>query len=172
MPFNRVASEESQVLASQFSSPVGQWSPLILYRLSSADERSPSHISNRAFLNRNSIISTSGESAFSLSSDSKYPFGAFKHGALIPYVYHPGLDCNHEPEDGFPDNSDDPQASDVQPNLRAFLNVGSLILLILGLLILFIFYPVFTYLSDRDFSAAITGNYLVNSTGQVPASVT
>ena len=52
-------------------------------------------------------------------------------------------------------------------NLRAVLNVGSLFLLVLGLMFLFIFYPVYHYLTAHEFSAAIVGNSLVNSTGQV-----
>jgi hypothetical protein len=85
----------------------------------------------------------------------------------VPYVYDPGLDLD-EPEEEDPLH--DPNA-DATPNsfpFRGLLNVSVLLLLILALLCLFIIYPVVSYLHDRNQSDAITGNVLVNATGQVP----
>jgi hypothetical protein len=168
MHFNRVASEDSQVLASNRASlPAGQRGAMILYRLTAEDDRG-ALTPPRALPTRDSVLSTSGDSIFSLSYDSKYPSGtSHARGTLVPYVYDPGLDLD-EPEEEDPLH--DPNA-DATPNsfpFRGLLNVSVLLLLILALLCLFIIYPVVSYLHDRNQSDAITGNVLVNATGQVP----
>lgn len=166
--FNRVASEDSQVLtASNITSlPVGQRGSMILYRLAAEDDRG-ALTRPRPLPNRDSVLSTSGDSIFSLSYDSKYPSGTWHaRGALVPYVYDPTLD---EPEDDDPldDPNDDTFHSNNFP-YRGVLNVGVLLLLILALLSLFIIYPVLSYYQDRAQKDVITGNVLVNGTGQVP----
>jgi len=170
----RVASEESQAFASQDPYAPGHRGSMILYRLSAATSTDPkdTHLlqpPKNVLANRDSVWSTSGDSIFSLSSDSKYPYGAFKHGALVPYAFDPDLEHTNEPEED--DFLHDPEDARLRPpsrmNLRAVLNVGSLFLLILGLMFLFIFYPAYHYLTAHEFSAAIVGNTLVNSTGQV-----
>ncbi|PPQ73670.1 hypothetical protein CVT26_010762 [Gymnopilus dilepis] len=51
---------------------------------------------------------------------------------------------------------------------RGVFNIGMLALLILGLLTLFVFYPVFTFYRDRRFNEAVEGNIRINGTGQAP----
>ncbi|KAL4079863.1 glycoside hydrolase family 16 protein [Scleroderma yunnanense] len=176
MPIPRVASEESQALASHYlNAPPGYRGSMILYRLSvatstSTDQKDTLQPPQNVLGNGGSRLSASGDSIFSLSSDSKYPFGAFKHGALVPYAIDPELEIINEPEeDDFLHDPEDPRLrSPSRMNLRALLNVGSLFLLILGLMFLFVFYPVYNILANHDISAAMVGNALVNSTGQVP----
>ena len=172
----RVASEESQAFASQNPYASGHRGSMILYRLSGATSTSTDPKDTQSLqppqnvlANRISTVTTSGDSIFSLSPDSKYPYGAFKHGALVPYAFDPDLEYTNEPEtDDFLHDPEDPRlGSPSRMNLRAVLNVGSLFLLVLGLMFLFIFYPVYHYLTAHEFSAAIVGNSLVNSTGQV-----
>ncbi|KAG1867668.1 beta-glucan synthesis-associated [Suillus subluteus] len=169
MQFNRVASEDSQVLAvpNVASLPSAQRGSMILYRLAAGDNRGPL-VPPRPLPNRDSVFTTgSGDSVFSLSYDSKYPSGAWNaRGALVPYAYDPSLD---EPDEDDPlnDPNDDAFKSDVFP-LRGILNVSVLFLLILALLSLFIIYPVFSYFHDRSQQDAIAGNALVNGTGQIP----
>ncbi|EGN94554.1 glycoside hydrolase family 16 protein [Serpula lacrymans var. lacrymans S7.3] len=52
--------------------------------------------------------------------------------------------------------------------LRGMINVGVLLVLILGLLCLFIFYPVLSYVRNYDHMQAIDGNIMINGTGQAP----
>ncbi|KAI6039110.1 hypothetical protein EDC04DRAFT_2509130, partial [Pisolithus marmoratus] len=176
--FPRVASEESQVLGSQLTSPHVRRGSMILYRLSIPESQRETPSSSIPPLSpkpipavRNSIPSASGDSILSLSADSKYPYGPSRHGALVPYAYDPDLDnSSNEPDiDDFLHDPEDPHSIKPSPvNLRGLINVGSLSLLITGLLVLFVFYPVFRYFEDKTINAAITGNVLVNSTGQVP----
>jgi len=117
---------------------------MILYRLADENEqRTPSP----AFINRQSVLSNSGESAFSISYDSKYPFGAHTPHKLIPYPFDPSSHINTpEDDDALHDPSDDtplPGSSGIP--LRGFVNVGVLVLVIVSLLCLFIFYPVWHY---------------------------
>lgn len=168
MQFTRVASEDSQVLAAPntASLPSSQRGSMILYRLAAEDDRGPL-IPPKPLPNRNSVLTTSGDSIFSLSYDSKYPSGAWNaRGILVPYVYDPALD---EPDEDEPlnDPDDDSFSSSVFP-LRGILNVSVLLILILALFCLFIIYPVVTYYHDRALNDAITGNALVNGTGQIP----
>ncbi|TFK35297.1 beta-glucan synthesis-associated protein-domain-containing protein [Crucibulum laeve] len=51
---------------------------------------------------------------------------------------------------------------------RGLLNVGVLLLLILGLLCLFVFYPVMTFYRDQARNNRIDGNIRINATGQAP----
>ncbi|KAI6097787.1 beta-glucan synthesis-associated [Pisolithus sp. B1] len=176
--FPRVASEDSQVLGSQFLSPQGQRGSMILYRLSIPGDRTEPPAMSTALYPprpippvRNSTLSASGDSILSLSADSKYPYGPSRHGALVPYAYDPDLDNNpNEPDiDDFLHDPEDLHATKTSPiNSRGLLNVGSLAFLIIGLLCLFVFFPVFRYFEDKSINAAIVGNVLVNSTGQVP----
>lgn len=166
MQFNRVASEDSQVLAASniASLPSGQRGSMILYRIAAEDNSGPL-TGPKSFPQRDSVLTTSADSTFSLSYDSKYPSGARNpRGVLVPYVYDPALD---EPDqDGSLDSNDDAFSSTVFP-LRGILNVGVLSLLILALLCLFILYPVISYYRDSSQRDFITGNVLVNGTGQV-----
>ncbi|THH16891.1 hypothetical protein EW146_g3823 [Bondarzewia mesenterica] len=170
MYINRIASEESQALGSQLMS--GQRGSMVLYRLATEDENGallpPRPISANA---RDSVLSTSGESVWSLSSDSKYPSGSLPNQrGLVPYVYDPSFD-EKEPMDDE-DALHEPDAFEKASTIftvRGFLNVGVLLLLILALLTLFIAYPVITYVRDTARNLAIDGhNINVNSTDETP----
>lgn len=168
MQFNRVASEDSQVLAANniASPPSGQRGSMILYRLAAEDNYGPL-ARPKPLPNRDSVFTTSADSIFSLSYDSKYPSGAWNaRGALVPYVYDPALDEPDE-DDPLDDPNDDTFNSNVFP-VRGILNVGVLLILILALLSLFIVYPVISYYYDQAQKDVIAGNVLVNGTGQVP----
>jgi len=113
--------------------------------------------------NRASVVSTiSGESIWSLSTDSKYPSAPpTTRGSLVPYAWDPLLD------DDAPDEDDilhQPDSVDKRPSIlnpRGILNVGVLILLLVGLLSLFIAFPVITYVHDNSnnlFIAETGGN--------------
>jgi hypothetical protein len=122
--------------------------------------------------NRNSVISTSGDSiiSMSLNSDSKYPSGVVSHQrGIVPYPYDPAEDLN-EPLDEE-DVLHDPTGKEPKIGLtwRGILNVGVLILLTLGLLCLFVFYPVLSYFRNNARNLAIDGNLHINGTGQAPA---
>ncbi|EEB90334.1 hypothetical protein MPER_11470, partial [Moniliophthora perniciosa FA553] len=52
--------------------------------------------------------------------------------------------------------------------LRGFSNIGLLVLLVVGLVTLFLAYPVISTIMDRARTATIDGNIRVNATGQVP----
>ncbi|KAF8339437.1 beta-glucan synthesis-associated [Amanita rubescens] len=120
---------------------------MILYRLANdKTARLPPMFTST----RNPLVSTSGDSYISFMSDSKYPSTILKgspHG-LVSYEYDPTNDQLDPPDDE--DLFHDPR-SDVyfkaDPNgmpWRGILNVGLLILIILGLITLFIFYPTFS----------------------------
>lgn len=167
MQFNRVASEDSQVLAASniTSPPSGQRGSIILYRLAAEGDHGPL-VPPRPLPNRDSVFTTSGDSVFSLSYDSKYPSGALNtRGALVPYVYDPSLD---EPDEDDPlnDPNDDAFNSSVFP-LRGIINVSVLFLLIMALLCLFIIYPVVSFYHDLAEKDAVLNNEFVNGTGQV-----
>lgn len=144
MVFNRVASEESQALASQRSSLTPNRTSMILYRLAAEDEQ---RTLSPPTPNRHSVLSKSGESVFTVSYDSKYPSGSHTPHKLVPYPFDPSLhittpeddDALHDPSDNTPLNTSSGIA------LRGLANVGVLVLVIVALLCLFIFYPIWHY---------------------------
>ncbi|KAH7890663.1 beta-glucan synthesis-associated [Phlebopus sp. FC_14] len=171
MSFNRVASEESQVLASQFASlHSGQRGSMVLYRFAGQDDhRRPLLPPRNVFQNRDSFLSTSRDSEFSLSHDSKYPVTSFalNQRGLIPYAYDPSDEKDVEEDDPIHDLDEKRSVASSGIALRGLLNVGVLVVLIGGLLSLFIAYPIVSYVHDLERSEAITGNTLVNESGQV-----
>lgn len=172
----RVPSEDSRALAVDSPYPgmgPGQRGSMVLYRLATEDEQGellppPTLLSNRA-----SVASSSGDSIFSLSSDSKYPSGiTYGQRGLVPYAYDPDIDDKEPPdeEDLLHDPDDKrPEKTSSLFAMRGFMNVGVLLLLILGLLCLFIFYPVLSFIRNNPRNLAIDGNIRINSTGQAPA---
>lgn len=164
---DRIASEESQALGSQ--TPQQARGSMILYRLASDEESAgagagagpelqPPRLS---MLNRNSVLSTSGESIWSLSSDSKYPnanlggSSTVRSRGLIPYAYDPldtkevadddgELDPMHEYAVGEKDRYERRWIT-----VRGVMNVGVLVILVMALLALFIAYPVITFVRDN-----------------------
>jgi len=126
---------------------------MILYRLAAVDDQGvllppPNSLSPDQ---RDSFISTSGESIWSLSSDSKYPSAPVTmRGGLVPYVYDPSLEDQEKDDD---DTLHDMESID-KPSpffaTRGVLNLGVLALLIVTLLTLFIAYPVITYVHGNN----------------------
>ena len=180
MTIARLASDDSQALGSPVSpfSSLGattrQRGSMVLYRLaSSADDTRallPPKI-NPSASNRDSVASSSGDSVFSLSSDSKYPSGVTYGGSrgLVPYAYDPAVDDKEPPDEE--DLLHDPDGKGRTTSSfawRGFLNVGVLVVLITGLLCLFIFYPVLTFIRNNARNLAIDGNIRINATGQAP----
>ena len=172
--FNRIASEESQALAAQFGHlGGGQRGSMVLYRLASDDDNGslapPKAFSN----NRDSVVSSSGDSVFSLSSDSRFPTGHSTLGrGFVPYAYDPEL------EKDLPDDDDDflhtpsyGRDRHAYWSWRGILNVGVVFVLLLALLTLFVGYPLVDFYRNEAHNLAITANTRVNSTGQVPQSV-
>lgn len=141
---------------------------MVLYRLASEEDTGallPPKI------NRDSVASSSGDSIFSLSSDSKYPSGVTYGGSrgLVPYAYDPAIDDKEPPdEEDLLHDPDGKGKANSTLAWRGFLNVGVLVVLIAGLLCLFIFYPVLTFIRNNARNLAIDGNIRINATGQAP----
>ena len=121
---------------------------MILYRLAAIDDMGALLPPRNTWHARDSIASTSDQSLFSLSSDSKYPSGISAHSrGLVPYAYDPDTD-NVPEEDDYLHEPDlkDKNADGVRFwSGRGWLNIGALAILITSLLALFICYPVVTY---------------------------
>jgi hypothetical protein len=100
---------------------------------------------------RTSVWTTgSGESVWTLSSDSKYPSGP-PRGGLVPYAWDPSLEDDQDGEDED-DTLHEPESADKPSpvlNSRSVLNVGVLVLLITTLLALFIALPVITFVKNN-----------------------
>lgn len=207
MHMNRIASEESQALSSQYPSlgyaAGSQRGSMLLYRLASDPDPDTQTTDgllppNTPFANRASILSQSGESIFSLSSDSKYPQtstllpggGTRRKSGFVPYLYDPdaddgGLDDDEDALHAIPARraAGDPSSPGFKPgkngyvdldggrgiDARGIANVATLLVLIGALVALFVFYPVFTFYKTSALNAAIDGNFRVNSSGQVPS---
>lgn len=144
-----------------------------------------------------SIGATSARSSI-ISSDSKYPFfsptatlggahlrdSAFssvpfnnmRERGLVAYSYDPAEDESEPPDEE--DILHDP-SSKLPPSLssksfpwRGIANISFLIFLVLALLCLFVFYPVYTFLKNEKKNLAIDGNVRINATGQAPVLYT
>ena len=143
---------------------------MVLYRLADDPATQRASLLPPKFSSRcNSMVSSSGDSVVSLQSDSKYPSEISTIRGLVPYAYDPALD-----EMGPPDAEDylhDPKSKGGFKGdkgefpWRGILNVAVLLLLVLGLLILFIFYPVLTFYRNAARNNAIDGNIRINATG-------
>ncbi|PBK96428.1 glycoside hydrolase family 16 protein [Armillaria gallica] len=107
------------------------------------------------------LIPSNPSSTISLDLDSKYPITAYTrdHG-LIPYAY--------EPTDDFDDDDDAEEETTKTFPWRGIANIAALFLLIVGMLFLFIFYPVEHYYSTRSHNEAVISNVQVNGSGQAP----
>ena len=139
---------------------------MILYRLAAVDDMGALLPPRNTWHNRDSVTSTSEQSLFSLSSDSKYPSGLFSHSrGLIPYAYDPDTD-NFPEED---DHLHEPELKDKNEGVgfwssRGWLNLGALALLVLALLSLFICYPVVSYYQTNARNQLLDTNTRVNNT--------
>jgi hypothetical protein len=156
---------------------------MILYRLADGRDRpastaiassSPHGSDNDSLLpppkfpasQRDSLISYSGDSLMSLSSDSKYPSGLpGAKGELVAYYYDPALDESQAPDEE--DFLHDPSKQEAKGTFpwRGIFNVSVLLFLIACILTLFVFYPVLTYFRSRNTNDLITQNTRINGTG-------
>ncbi|KAF7977403.1 hypothetical protein HWV62_4035 [Athelia sp. TMB] len=168
--FGKVVSEDGNIISGPSPYPsIGHRGSMVLYRLATESDSGALLPPKFAEGNRDSVASSSGDSIFSLNSDSKYPTGgAYGQRGLVPYAYDPEID-----DAGPPDEEDllhDPSRESKSSGLawRGFLNVGVLILLIIGLMCLFLTYPVLTFVQNNARNLAIDGNIRINGTGQAP----
>ena len=163
--FNRLASEDAATLSN---TQPGQRGSMILYRLAAIDDMGALLPPRNTWNNRNSMASTSDQSLFSLSSDSKYPSGVFAHSrGLVPYAYDPDTDNVAEEDDHLhePDLKDKNDGVSIWSG-RGWLNIGALAILILALLSLFICYPVVSYYQQNARRQRLSGNTRVNGTSE------
>ncbi|KAI0090615.1 beta-glucan synthesis-associated [Irpex rosettiformis] len=163
--FNRIASEESQALTADINAT--QRGSMVLYRLA-GDYDNDYLLPPKALLQRDSVVSSSGDSIFSLSSDSKYPSGAMRpRSGFVPYAYDPDLDSKDEVDDDDPAEKGGfgEDGGGCSCSTRGFLNLGVLVLLIGGLLCLFVLYPVITFIRNNGGVFVLDGNTRTNSTG-------
>ncbi|KAK0186651.1 hypothetical protein F5146DRAFT_1066749 [Armillaria mellea] len=153
----RVPSEESRVLST---SPNSRGS-MILYHIPVPGDESLKLDPPPSL--RHLISSTSSrDSMMSISSDSKYPSMLSEHG-LVPYAFDPSED-----EGGF-DKEDaelDARSSEQRMSWRGLVNMVALIAIILGVLGLFVIYPVTGHLRDDGKGQKIVENKWINGTGQ------
>ncbi|KIP01971.1 glycoside hydrolase family 16 protein [Phlebiopsis gigantea 11061_1 CR5-6] len=144
---------------------------MVLYRLAADDHQEHSEylLPPKVLANRVSVASSSGDSIFSLSSDSKYPSGVISRGGFVPYAYDPDSDLKDETDEEDQLHTGDPDEKKViLCSLRGILNVGVLVILIAALLTLFVCYPVLTFYRNLPRNNAIDGNVRINATGQAP----
>ncbi|KAF5372393.1 hypothetical protein D9615_009276 [Tricholomella constricta] len=172
----RIPSEESRALA--LGSPLTMNSTssrgsMILYRRADTMDDVLLLPPTLPHANRSSMISISGDSFVSLSSDSKYPAGMMTpERGLVAYAYDPSMDEN-EPLDEE-DNLHDPDGKVVKVpgrpmSWRGFKNLSALVLLVGALLALFVIYPVVAFYHDNGRNSLIVGNTRINATGQASA---
>jgi hypothetical protein len=140
---------------------------MVLYRLAdSPDDFLPPP--NLSHPDRTSMISTSGESIVSLSSDSKYPGNqnATERG-LIPYAYDPELDeGDPADEEDFLHDPEQKYISEPWTSWRGIANSLTLMALLGSIILLFVFYPMIRFYHDNDRNVAIVMNTRINSSGQ------
>ena len=166
---NRIASEESRALTANQS--INHRGSMILYRyadLATDDVLQPPTPSH---LHRDSVLSISGDSIVSLSSDSKYPTTTIASDrGLIAYAFDPSLDelgSATPAEDDFLHGPDEKHTQKPRLlSLRGIINVMTLAALLTALLCLFVVYPVFRFYRDNDRNILITFNTRINHTGQ------
>ncbi|TFY82379.1 hypothetical protein EWM64_g1637 [Hericium alpestre] len=169
MYLDRAPSDDARALGSQFSTlQPGQRGSMVLYRLATEDEngallppRTPQGV-------RDSVFSTSGESVWSLSSDSKYPSAS--PGGLVAYVYDPTFDDKEPPdEEDLLHEPDKDYKTGTIFTLRGIANVGVLVLLMSALIALFVAYPVVDYMRrDGHVFFDSSGNTRTNQTAVPP----
>lgn len=172
---NRIASEECRALTSHHSiKHSGSRGSMILYRRADLTPEDVLLPPTRSHLSRNSILSISGDSIVSLSSDSKYPARTIASDrGLIAYAYDPSLDelgsatptdddYLHAPDDKFPQ----PPGLFPSISVRGVKNILALLALVAAILCLFVVYPVIRFYHDNARNLLITFNTRINATGQ------
>ncbi|KAG9309697.1 hypothetical protein JVU11DRAFT_10371 [Chiua virens] len=149
MLINRVPSEESQALTSHRTSLTPHRASMILYRLAGTEGQSSL---SPPSMNRNSLLSNSGDSILTVSYDSKYPSGSHTPNKFIAYPFDPSLHIDTpEDDDALHDPSDNtPVYASRALTMRGFVNIGVLVLVIIALLCLFIFYPIWYFVVEGN----------------------
>jgi beta-glucan synthesis-associated protein KRE6 len=148
---------------------------MLLYRLAS-DDANDFLLPPKVMQQRDSLASSSGDSIFSLSSDSKYPSGVLRpRSGFVPYAYDPDMDSKDEVDDNDPAEKGGfgEDGGGFTCSTRGVLNLGVLLLLVGALLALFVLYPVLHFFQTNARNLAIDGNTRVNATGQagsIPAA--
>lgn len=131
---------------------------MVLYRLATDDDR------------RARLLPPNPSNDNGLSSDSKYPGGgATLNWGLVPYAYDPEFDEKAPPDDE--DMLHDPlDTHQVYATFawRGLINAGVLLALIVGLLCVFVLYPVLSFIRNNARNLVIDGNIRINATGQAP----
>ena len=133
---------------------------MILYRL--ADERS---LNDSVNLLPPKKLGSKRSSMHSSSGDSVYSSGI---RGLVPYEYDPSQDNGPADEEDLlhdPTRDDVPKMGKRQMPWRGIFNVSLLLFLVLAMLCLFVFYPVWLTYRDRAFNAAVGSNARINGTG-------
>lgn len=168
---NRIASEESRALAAHQSLNRSRGS-MILYRCADSTTEDVLQPPTPSHLHRDSVLSVSGDSIVSLSSDSKYPTTTIASDrGLIAYAYDPSLDdlgtATPADDDFLHDDPDEKQPQ--QPrllSLRGIFNILSLMTLLTAFICLFVVYPIISFYRDNARNVLITFNTKVNRSGQ------
>ncbi|THU88055.1 hypothetical protein K435DRAFT_254864 [Dendrothele bispora CBS 962.96] len=162
--FPRVASEDARALS------MASRGSMILYRFNDAhpdDFGLPPPI--RDHPNRSSVASSSGDSVLSLSSDSKYPSNynsIAERGVVVAYAYDPSFDESQA--DDMEDELHNPKTLEKDRiSARGFINLGALLILVIGLMALFVIYPALTLSSLDDHVKENTIRNCINETGQM-----
>ncbi|KAK0443477.1 hypothetical protein EV421DRAFT_519230 [Armillaria borealis] len=154
---SRVPSEESRVLSTSRNSR----GSMILYHIPVPGDES-FKLDPPPSLRHLMSSTSSRDSMMSISSDSKYPSMLGEHG-LVPYAFDPSED-----EGGFDmeDAELDKRSSEQRMSWRGLVNMVALVAIILGVLGLFVIYPVTGHLRDDVKSQKIVENKWINGTGQ------
>ncbi|KAK0450367.1 uncharacterized protein EV420DRAFT_751345 [Desarmillaria tabescens] len=144
----RVPSEESRVLSTSRNSR----GSMILYHIPVPGDESHK-LEPPPSLRHLMSSESSRDSMMSISSDSKYPSMLSEHG-LVPYAFDPSED-----EGGF-------DKEDAELDARRLVNMVALVAILLGILGLFVIYPVTGHLRNDGISQKIVENEWINGTGQ------
>ncbi|KAK0212305.1 hypothetical protein DFS33DRAFT_1280579 [Desarmillaria ectypa] len=160
---NRIPSEDIRAICDPSNTSLR--SSMILYKL--ADGTPPTR---RFHPHRKSILSTSGDSVLSLSSDSKYPSAPVgtRDRGLVAYAFDPLA------EDLIVDDDTDETLDDAKVDrlsLRGIANVAALIFLLIGIISLFVVYPVVAFYKHSHKNRSIAENPFINSTGQAEDTI-
>lgn len=144
---------------------------MILYRLTSDPRKSyqslVSEAGSNSFLLPPYLKHRSSFADSTLTLTNSKPTSALR--GLVPYLYDPSLDLSQpiDDEDRLHDPTikEDFRSKKESFSWRGVSNLTVLLVLILVLLCLFIFYPVWTFVRDRARNLSIYGNTRINGTG-------
>lgn len=125
---------------------------------------------------RASLCSASGESIFTIFSDSKYPLSFQTERGLVAYAYNPEVhekflfddeDMMYDPTQQYHHRIQKTQGRGLF-NSRGLVNIAALVSMLIAILMLFVGYPAIAFYRDHSRNQLILANSLINSTGQFP----